>query len=32
MPHHPFRFGIINESMPPRDEWFALARRVEACG
>ena len=33
MPHpRRFRFGAINETTGPRDEWIAHVRRVEAYG
>lgn len=28
----PFRFGIVTESAPSREEWINLARRVEEAG
>lgn len=28
----PFRFGLVNEQMKPRDEWLAHVRRAEALG
>jgi probable F420-dependent oxidoreductase len=28
----PFRFGIINEQVKPREEWLAHVRRAEALG
>ncbi len=29
---HPFRFGVINEIMKPREDWLAHVQRVEALG
>ncbi len=30
--HHPFRFGVINEQVKPRDEWIEHVRKIEALG
>jgi len=32
MPHHPFRFGVINERPLPLTNWLAHVRRTEALG
>jgi probable F420-dependent oxidoreductase len=29
---HPFRFGVVTESAPSREQWIKLARRVEELG
>ncbi|MBL8164495.1 MAG: TIGR03621 family F420-dependent LLM class oxidoreductase, partial [Anaerolineae bacterium] len=29
---HPFRFGVINEQMKPREDWLAHVRRAETLG
>lgn len=31
-PTHPFRFGVINETPLPADDWFRHVRRAEALG
>ncbi|GAB4187147.1 MAG: LLM class F420-dependent oxidoreductase [Roseiflexaceae bacterium] len=31
-PFHPFRFGVINEQMLPREQWMAHVRQIEAHG
>jgi hypothetical protein len=28
----PFRFGVITESAPSREQWSALVRRAEELG
>lgn len=30
--HHPFRFGVINEQMKPRDAWIDHVRQIETLG
>jgi probable F420-dependent oxidoreductase len=32
LPHHPFRFGIINERALPPQNWLAHIRHIEALG
>ncbi len=32
MPNHPFRFGVINETILPTCQWIAHVRRVEERG
>ncbi len=32
VPHHPFRFGVINETLAAAERWQHHVRRVEALG